>query len=170
MRDRMALPYSVYHHHEFVKTSRRGSHETYNPQELTEPRGKAEGKAETLLRLLERRFHDVPETYRAQVLAAGVEQLDAWMADDERAVEAAFYGTARAAVRFQPKGVVGNIVPWNFPFDLSLGPMVEMLAAGNRVVIKPSDYTPACAALLTEMVAATFPEDRFEFMARGPRR
>jgi predicted transposase YdaD len=42
-------------------------------------RGKTEGKAETLLRLLERRFHDVPETYRAQVLAAGVEQLDAWI-------------------------------------------------------------------------------------------
>jgi predicted transposase YdaD len=42
-------------------------------------RGKAEGKAETLLRLLERRFHDVPETYRAQVLAADVEQLDAWI-------------------------------------------------------------------------------------------
>jgi acyl-CoA reductase-like NAD-dependent aldehyde dehydrogenase len=55
--------------------------------------------------------------------------------------------------------VVGNIVPWNFPFDLSLGPLVEMLAAGNRVIIKPSDYTPACGELLRRMVAATFPED-----------
>ena len=51
-------------------------------------------------------------------------------------------------MRYQPKGVVGNIVPWNFPFDLSLGPLVEMLAAGNRVIIKPSDYTPACGELL----------------------
>jgi coniferyl-aldehyde dehydrogenase len=55
--------------------------------------------------------------------------------------------------------VVGNIVPWNFPFDLSCGPLVEMLAAGNRVVIKPSDYTPACAELLDEMVRATFDRD-----------
>ena len=44
--------------------------------------------------------------------------------------------------------MIGNIVPWNFPFDLSVGPLVEMLAAGNRVVIKPSEHTPACAELL----------------------
>ena len=74
-----------------------------------------------------------------------IEQLGSWIAEDERLAEPAFYGTARAAIRYQPKGVVGNIVPWNFPFDLSVGPLVEMLAAGNRVIIKPSDYTPACA-------------------------
>ena len=87
------------------------------------------------------------------------EQLEAWCAPDERWVDPAFYGTARAAIRMQPKGVIGNIVPWNFPFDLSCGPLVEMLAAGNRVVIKPSDYTPACAELLDEMVRSTFDRD-----------
>ena len=66
----------------------------------------------------------------------------------------ALFGSGRAFVRPQPKGVVGNIVPWNFPFDLSVGPLVEMLAAGNRVVIKPSDYTPACGELLREMIHA----------------
>ena len=81
------------------------------------------------------------------------------MADEERYADPAFYGTARAVVRHQPKGVVGNIVPWNFPFDLSVGPLVEMLAAGNRVVLKPSDYTPACADLLRRLIADTFPED-----------
>jgi coniferyl-aldehyde dehydrogenase len=91
--------------------------------------------------------------------AFAAEQLDAWMAEDARPTDPALYGTARAAIRFQPKGVVGNIVPWNFPFDLSLGPLVEMLAAGNRVVIKPSDYTPACAELLRAMISETFPED-----------
>ena len=55
---------------------------------------------------------------------------------------------ARAFVRYQPKGVVGNIVPWNFPFDIGVGPLVEMLAAGNRVIVKPSDFTPACGELL----------------------
>lgn len=84
------------------------------------------------------------------------EQLEAWCTPDERFADPAFYGTAQAAIRMQPKGVVGNIVPWNFPFDLSCGPLVEMLAAGNRVVIKPSDYTPACAELLDQMVRATF--------------
>lgn len=91
--------------------------------------------------------------------AYAIEQLDVWMADEQRYADPAFYGTATAAVRHQPKGVVGNIVPWNFPFDLSVGPLVEMLAAGNRVVLKPSDYTPACAELLRELIAQTFPED-----------
>jgi coniferyl-aldehyde dehydrogenase len=91
--------------------------------------------------------------------AYAIEQLDSWMAEDERPADPAFYGTAKAAIRYQPKGVVGNIVPWNFPFDLSVGPLVEMLAAGNRVIIKPSDYTPACAELLRQMVSVTFPEE-----------
>jgi coniferyl-aldehyde dehydrogenase len=88
-----------------------------------------------------------------------IEQLDTWLADEERFADPAFYGTAKAAIRYQPKGVVGNIVPWNFPFDLSVGPLVEMLAAGNRVIIKPSDYTPACGELLKQMIAKTFGED-----------
>jgi coniferyl-aldehyde dehydrogenase len=88
-----------------------------------------------------------------------IDQLDRWMAEEERYADPAFYGSARAAVRYQPKGVVGNIVPWNFPFDLSLGPLVEMLAAGNRAIIKPSDYAPACAELLRRMVSGAFPED-----------
>jgi coniferyl-aldehyde dehydrogenase len=105
-------------------------------------------------------FTDLVEVLGVAGRAAyAAEQLDGWMAEDDRHVEPAFYGTAQAGVRFQPKGVVGNIVPWNFPFDLSLGPLVEMLAAGNRVIIKPSDYTPACAGLLRHIVAETFPED-----------
>ncbi|MEJ7584567.1 MAG: aldehyde dehydrogenase family protein [Acidimicrobiales bacterium] len=88
-----------------------------------------------------------------------MEQLPGWMAEEERFADPALFGSARAGIRHQPKGVVGNIVPWNFPFDLSVGPLVEMLAAGNRVTIKPSDYTPACGELLARMVADTFPED-----------
>ena len=91
--------------------------------------------------------------------AYAMEQLGTWMAEEERFADPAFYGTARAAVRHQPKGVVGNIVPWNFPFDIGVGPLVEILAAGNRCIIKPSDYTPACGELLRRLVAQTFPED-----------
>jgi coniferyl-aldehyde dehydrogenase len=88
-------------------------------------------------------FTDLVEVLGVAGRAAfAIEQLDGWMAQEERFTDPALYGTAKAAIRYQPKGVVGNIVPWNFPFDLSVGPLVEMLAAGNRVVIKPSDYTP----------------------------
>ena len=85
-----------------------------------------------------------------------LEHLEAWMQPSERHMNPDVFGTARAEVQWQPKGVVGNIVPWNFPFDLSVGPMVDMLAAGNRIMVKPSEYTPACAELLREMVTATF--------------
>lgn len=88
--------------------------------------------------------------------AYALEHLEEWMRPSERHMNPDVFGTARAEVRWQPKGVVGNIVPWNFPFDLSVGPMVDMLAAGNRIMVKPSEYTPACAELLREMVAATF--------------
>lgn len=105
-------------------------------------------------------FTDLVETLGVAGRAMyAAEQLEAWCAPDERWADPAFYGTAQAAIRMQPKGVIGNIVPWNFPFDLSVGPLVEMLAAGNRVVIKPSDHTPACAELLDEMLRATFDRD-----------
>ena len=85
-----------------------------------------------------------------------LENLDEWMKPSVRHTDPALHGTAQAFVQYQPKGVIGNIVPWNFPFDLSVGPLTEMLAAGNRVIIKPSEYTPACGELLREMVAAAF--------------
>ena len=95
------------------------------------------------------------------------EQLPGWMAPEPRAADPAFYGSGRAYVQPQPKGVVGNIVPWNFPFDLSIGPLIEMLAAGNRVIIKPSDYTPACAHVLREMVHESFDRDRVDVVVGG---
>ena len=94
--------------------------------------------------------------------ASAAEQLEGWMASEPRLADPALFGSGHASVRPQPKGVIGNIVPWNFPFDLSLGPLVEMLAAGNRVVIKPSEYAPACAELLQKMVRATFDGDRVD--------
>ena len=104
-------------------------------------------------------FTDLIEVLVAGRAAYALTQLDAWMRDEERQTDPALYGTGRAFIRYQPKGVIGNIVPWNFPFDLSVGPLVEMLAAGNRVIVKPSDYTPACGALLSEMLRATFDPD-----------
>lgn len=106
--------------------------------------------------------HPVPASDLIEVLGVVgrasyvLEHLEEWMRPSPREADAALFGTSRAWIQNQPKGVIGNIVPWNFPFDLSVGPMIEMLAAGNRVILKPSEYTPACAALLREMVTETF--------------
>src|SRR3954447_8562972 len=99
--------------------------------------------------------------------AYAAEQLEAWMAPEPRFADPQLYGSGRAFVQPQPKGVIGNISPWNFPFDLSVGQLVEMLAAGNRVVLKPSEYTPACAELLREMVRSTFDSDRVDVAVGG---
>jgi coniferyl-aldehyde dehydrogenase len=106
--------------------------------------------------------HPVPASDLIEVLgvvgraAYALEHIEEWMAPAARETNPAVHGTARASIRYQPKGVIGNIVPWNFPFDLSVGPLIEMLAAGNRVIIKPSEYTPACSVLLHEMVRSAF--------------
>ncbi len=99
--------------------------------------------------------------------AYAIERLEEWMAPESREVDPALFGSARAFVQPQPKGVVGNIVPWNFPFDLSIGPLVEMLAAGDRVVIKPSELTPACGELLRDMVRSTFDRNRVDVALGG---
>lgn len=60
----------------------------------------------------------------------------------------------------QPLGVVGIVAPWNYPYYLAMAPAVAALAAGNRVMIKPSELTPATSALLAQMIAAEFaPEE-----------
>ena len=95
------------------------------------------------------------------------EHLEGWMAPEPRYSDPALYGSGRAFVQPQPKGVVGNISPWNFPFDLSVGPLIEMLAAGNRVVLKPSEHTPACSQVLQDMIRATFDRDRVDVVVGG---
>ncbi len=106
--------------------------------------------------------HPVPASDLIEVLGPVaraqyvLSKLEDWMRPSAREIDPAMMGTAQAYIQSQPKGVVGNIVPWNFPFDLSVGPMIEMLAAGNRVIVKPSEYTPASAELLREMVGKTF--------------
>ena len=102
---------------------------------------------------------------RAQYAIA---HLDAWMAPRPRDVDAASLGSARAYVQSQPKGVVGNLAPWNFPFDLTVGPMIDMLAAGDRVMVKPSEYAPACSALLADMVREAFDPTLVYVAVGGP--
>jgi coniferyl-aldehyde dehydrogenase len=65
---------------------------------------------------------------------------------------------ARSEIRWSPKGVVGNIVPWNIPVLGLFGPLAPMLAAGNRVMIKMSEFAPACAALAEHLLGSVFDE------------
>lgn len=69
------------------------------------------------------------------------------------------YGLARNWVVPQPVGVVGVLSPWNYPFDLCMGPAIDALAAGNRVMIKPSELTPRFSGLLARLVAESFGAD-----------
>ncbi|WP_201315913.1 coniferyl aldehyde dehydrogenase [Dyella sp. EPa41] len=66
---------------------------------------------------------------------------------------------ARTTLMPQPRGVVGIIVPWNYPLFLAVGPLIDALTAGNRVMLKMSEYTPRFSALFAEQVARYFPPD-----------
>ena len=83
--------------------------------------------------------------------------LRAWMKDEPRKVALLprMLG-ARARLRYQPLGVVGVITPWNFPVNLTVTPLTDILAAGNRAMVKPSEFTPRNSALLAELVARYF--------------
>lgn len=83
--------------------------------------------------------------------------LKGWMKPSIRHVSAAFQ-PASARVVYQPLGVVGIIVPWNYPLYLALGPLITALSAGNRVMIKMSEFTPATAEALRVMLAEAFDE------------
>ncbi|NCT66252.1 MAG: coniferyl aldehyde dehydrogenase [Rhodanobacteraceae bacterium] len=66
---------------------------------------------------------------------------------------------ARTELRPQPAGVVGIVVPWNYPLYLAVGPLTDALVAGNRVLVKMSEHTPRFSALFAELVAAHFAAD-----------
>ena len=98
------------------------------------------------------------------------QHLKSWMKPEKRRPSPALLGLfgARAEVRYQPKGVVGIISPWNFPVNLTFAPLAGILAAGNRAMIKPSEYTPATSDLLKTMFASAFPEEEIAVVTGGP--
>ena len=64
--------------------------------------------------------------------------------------------SAKVTVHYQPLGVIGIMVPWNFPVMLSIGPLIGALAAGNRAMIKLSEFTPATNTIITAMLSSIF--------------
>lgn len=97
------------------------------------------------------------------VTVAGIKHMmrhvASWMRPERRRVALQFR-PARAQVVYQPLGVVGVISPWNYPVNLALAPLAAALAAGNRVMLKPSEYTPATSALLERLLGEIFPAEQ----------
>ncbi|WP_339689612.1 coniferyl aldehyde dehydrogenase [Celeribacter baekdonensis] len=93
--------------------------------------------------------------------------LKAWM-KIRRIRTPLIYKPARAEIRPQPLGVVGVIAPWNFPVMLSLAPIAAALAAGNRVMLKPSELAPRTSAVLRDMIAEAFAPDEIIAIIGGP--
>jgi coniferyl-aldehyde dehydrogenase len=75
---------------------------------------------------------------------------------------------AKAWVEYQPKGVVGIISPWNFPVNLVMSPLAGVFAAGNRAMVKTSEFTPATAALFEELCPRYFDATELAFVSGGP--
>ena len=75
---------------------------------------------------------------------------------------------SRSKIEYQPKGVVGIIAPWNFPVAMVFEPLASILAAGNRAMIKPSEFTPQTANLLAEIIAEAFDPDEVTVITGGP--
>ena len=73
----------------------------------------------------------------------------------------------KAEVHYQPLGVVGIVTPWNFPFFLALSPLIGALAAGNRAMIKTSEFAPASGELLRTILASVFQEDEVAVVTGG---
>ena len=95
--------------------------------------------------------------------------LAVWMKPEKRKVDFPMNLLgAKARIEYQPLGVVGVISPWNFPVNLTFTPLAGILAAGNRCMIKPSEYTPATSQLMAELVAASFDELEIAVVAGGP--
>ena len=94
-----------------------------------------------------------------------------WMRPRRRSVDHLVFPGASNRVVPQPLGVVGVMVPWNFPIFLSFGPLVDIVAAGNRAMVKMSDRSTHLARLLIEVFPRYLPIEKvafFEDLGRGP--
>ncbi len=75
---------------------------------------------------------------------------------------------AKAEIFWQPKGTVGVISPWNFPVNLTFAPLAGVFAAGNRAMIKPSEFTPATSELMARMFSSVYDETEVAVITGGP--
>ena len=87
-----------------------------------------------------------------------IKRLNKWMKPQRRHA-GLLLAPAKVEVHYQPLGVVGIMVPWNFPVMLSIGPLITALAAGNRAMIKLSEFTPNTNQVIKKMLSTIFEQD-----------
>ncbi|MEO0983734.1 MAG: coniferyl aldehyde dehydrogenase [Pseudomonadota bacterium] len=97
------------------------------------------------------------------------DNLKKWMRPEKRRPEfpLGLLGS-KAEIQFQPKGVVGIISPWNFPVNLTFAPLANVFAAGNRAMIKPSEFTERTSDLMKRMCSQAFSEEEVAVVTGGP--
>jgi coniferyl-aldehyde dehydrogenase len=109
--------------------------------------------------------HSLDEVMLAEIfplieaLNAAIRHVGRWMKPSRRRVALAMLPSS-AQVIYQPLGIVGVVTPWNYPLLLSIGPLINIIAAGNRAMIKMSEHTPATAQVLRTMLAKVFPAEQ----------
>jgi coniferyl-aldehyde dehydrogenase len=91
--------------------------------------------------------------------------LREWMQPE---IREAMFPDAEARVEYQPKGVVGVVSPWNFPWNLAFDPIGSVIAAGNRVMLKPSELTPLTSVLMAKLANQYFDETELAIVQGGP--
>lgn len=96
-----------------------------------------------------------------------IKHIKKWMKPSKRHVGLLFQ-PAKAFVMYQPLGVVGIITPWNYPLFLSLGPLTTALSAGNRAMIKMSEFTPATNEVIKTLLSGIFSNDKVALINGGP--
>lgn len=93
--------------------------------------------------------------------------LSSWMRSEKKPMSI-WFKPASAKIIYQPLGVAGIIVPWNYPLYMAVGPLVCALAAGNRVMLKMSEFTPVFSQLFAELVSKYLPQDLVAVINGGP--
>ena len=98
-----------------------------------------------------------------------IKNIKKWTKDEKRSSNKPFslFG-AKSYIRYEPLGTIGMISPWNFPVNLAFGPLASIFAAGNQVMHKPSELTPATAALMKELCDKAYDQDEFATFLGGP--
>ncbi len=87
-----------------------------------------------------------------QHIKYSIKHLAKWMRKQKRHSGLLLYPSS-LTVQFQPLGIVGIVVPWNFPINLSLGPIATALAAGNKIMVKLSEYTPETNSVIRQVLS-----------------
>ena len=121
---------------------------------------------ESIIETISRDFSNrsADETKLAEILTTvhsidyTLKNLKKWMAPEKKKISPLFQ-PATGHIQYQPLGIIGIISPWNYTVALSMGPLVASLAAGNRTMIKMSEFTPATSLLIERLIQDTFPQD-----------